>query len=179
MQGKSPPSVGKEIERATGEAFLDLYNKEYGRDFKIIEHADVPDLRCEDSEKNKLNIEITLTEDQPKDIAAALGRSGHRSPDALREHLRSVDEGKAVPKFSSLGNVSDRLVCRISEKLLKNYGSCVALVVRDISPLDWDWNWEIAHIAEEVKKALNNRSTPFDKGIWILGHSKTKIWQIL
>lgn len=179
MQEDSPPSIGKEIERATGEAFLNLYNEKYGMDFKIIEHADVPDLRCEDSEKNKLNIEITLTEDQPKDIAAALGRSSHRSPEALREHLRRVREGKEVIKFSSLVNVRDRLVYRISEKLLNNYGSGAALVVREISPLDWDWDGEIAHIAEEVKKRLNNRSTPFDKGIWILGHSKAKIWKIL
>jgi len=47
--------------------------------YKIVDHSDAPDIRCVDSDGNKLNLEITMTEDQPGDIQALLGRSDHRN----------------------------------------------------------------------------------------------------
>ena len=79
------------IEKATADAFIELYNSETGSSFSIIEYSDAPDIRCQDPEKNKFNFEITLTEDRPKDIQANLGRSDQRSLDALKKHLEEVN----------------------------------------------------------------------------------------
>src|SRR6267143_802335 len=112
------------IERATAEGFLSLYNKERGSTLKIIRMANAPDVICQDDQGKTLNLEITLTEDRPGDILARLGRSEQRSPQALREHLQRVREGKANPleRTSSLsGNVSAAIVSRILPKLQKRY----------------------------------------------------------
>jgi hypothetical protein len=73
------------IEKATADAFIELYNREMGTSFSITEYSDAPDIRCRALKGNKFNFEITLTEDRKKDIAAALGRSDHRSIGALRK----------------------------------------------------------------------------------------------
>jgi hypothetical protein len=100
----------EEIERAIAGPFISLYNTEMNTAFEIVEHSDAPDVRCRDSRGDTLNIEITLTEDQPRDVQALLGRSNHRSLEALEKHLSDVSGGKANPLdgVSCLqGNVSD------------------------------------------------------------------------
>jgi hypothetical protein len=67
------------------------------------------------------------------------------------------------------------IVSRIQSKLSKDYGSNAALVVRDSSPLDWDWNL----VTDQIKNMLNLKRNPFDKGIWIISYSKDKIFRIL
>lgn len=168
----------KAIEKATADAFIKLYNSEMGTSFSIVEYSDSPDIRCKEPEGNTFNFEITLTEDWPKDIQAALGRSDHRSIEALRQHLADVRAGKASPleRVSCLqGNVVEMIVCRIKPKLEKDYGHNVALVIRDSSPLDWDWDLVVDHI----KNRLNLLGNPFDKGIWIISYSKDKIFRLL
>jgi hypothetical protein len=166
------------IEKAVADAFIKLYNCEMGTSFCIVEYADAPDIRCKDSEGNKINFEITVTEDRPKDIQAALGRSKHRSKDALIKHLAEVRAGKANPldRGSCLqGNVTAMIVARIQSKLKNNYGSSVALVVRDSSPVSWDWDC----VTDQIKSRLNLQRNPFDKGIWILSFGKDRIYRIL
>lgn len=166
------------IERATAEAFIDLYNRELGTSFSIVEYSDAPDIRCKDSKGNVFNFEITLTEDRPKDIQAALGRSNHRSIEALRQHLDDVRAGKANPleRTSCLqGNVTDMIVNRILPKLQKDYGSNVALVIRDSSPVCWDWDL----VVDQIKDMLNLQRNPFDKGIWIISFRKDRIFQLV
>jgi len=166
------------IEKATADAFIELYNSEMGTSFSIIEYSDAPDIRCKDSDENTLNFEITLTEDRPKDIQAALGRSDHKSLEALKKHLSDTKAGKANPleRVSYLqGNVTDMMVARIKPKLNKDYGSNVALVVRDASPLAWDWDM----VSDQIKNRLSTERNPFDKGIWILTFSKDKILRIM
>jgi len=36
------------IERATADAFIELYNRKMGTSFSIIDHSDAPDIRCVD-----------------------------------------------------------------------------------------------------------------------------------
>lgn len=166
------------IEKATADAFIKLYNFEMGTSFSIVEYSDAPDIRCKDQDGNILNFEITLTEDRPKDIQAALGRSEHRSADNLRKHLEEVKAGKANPleRVSCLqGNITEMLVSRIQPKLIKDYGPNVALVIRDSSPLDWAWDATTDKIAE----LLNLERNPFDKGIWIISYSKDRIYKLL
>ncbi len=166
------------IEKATADAFIELYNSEMGTSFSIIEYSDAPDIRCQDSEGNKFNFEITLTEDRPKDIQANLGRSDHRSLEALKKHLKDVNAGKADPldRVSCLqGNVTAMIVSRIQLKFKKDYGKNAALVIRDVSPVGWDWDMVI----DKIKSCLNLERNPFDKGIWIITYRKDKIYRIL
>lgn len=118
------------IEKATADAFIKLYNNEMGTFFIIEEHSDAPDIRCKDEKGNAFNFEITMTEDRPKDIQAALGRSNSRSIDVVSKNTASCLHG----------NVTNTIVCRIQKEMQKDYGCNVALVVRDSSPVGWDWN---------------------------------------
>lgn len=175
---RAPMDEKAAIERATAEGFLRLYNKETGNTFVVTGVGDAPDIKCQDNQGKTLNLEITLTEDRPRDIQAALGRSEHRSPQALQEHLQRVREGKANPleRTSSLGgNVSSAIVSRILSKLEKRYGSHTALVIRDTSGVDWDWDFEIP----DIRDKLADISNPFDEGVWILNRSKDRLFRVL
>ncbi len=168
----------KAIEKETADAFIKLYNAEMGKSFSIVKHSDNPDLRCIDSEGNTFNFEVTLTEDRPKDIQAALGRSDHRSIEALKKHLADIKAGKAHPldSVSCLqGNVVKMIVSRIQSKLKKDYGANTALVIRDASPLGWDWDMVI----DQIKSQLSLDRNPYDKGIWIITLWKDKIYRVL
>ncbi len=152
-----------------------LLNRHLGADYRIIEFGDAPDVRCQNSKGEGLNLEITLTEDRPRDIQAALGRSNHKSIEALAEHNKRVAEGKEKPQFNALsGNVLNQIIGRIKAKLDKTYGPNTALLVRDTSGVDWDWEFVIDEVKEEIKAERN----PFDKGIWILNLAKTKLYQV-
>ncbi len=166
------------IEKATADAFIKLYNSEMGSSFAIIEYSDAPDIRCRDLDGKQFNFEITLTEDRPKDIQANLGRSNHRSLESLKKHLAEVKTGEASPleRVSCLqGNVTAMIVSRIKPKLNKDYGNNVALVIRDASPIGWDWDMVI----DQIKAPLKLERNPFDKGIWIITYQKDKIYRIL
>lgn len=164
------------IERATAEGFLLIFNRHFGTDYRIVELGDAPDVRCQSSKGDELNLEITMTEDRPRDIQASLGRSNHRSVEALAEHNKRVAEGKEKPQFSSLsGNVLTQAADRINEKLIKSYGQNTALVVRDTSGVDWDWDF----VMEELKEKTKSERNPFDKGVWILNRAKTKLYQVI
>jgi len=165
----------EKIEKSTAEGFLTLFNSHFGATFSIYKLCDAPDVKCQNSEGEELNLEVTLTEDRSKDIQASLGRSNHRSVEALEEHNKKVAEGKEQPLFSSLsGNVLEQAASRINEKLIKRYGSNTALVVRDTSGVDWEWD----SVIEDLKNKLNLENNPFDKGIWILNLAKTKLYQV-
>jgi len=163
------------IEQASAEGFLVLFNQHFGTDFQIVKLGDAPDVHCQNSKGAELNLEITLTEDRPRDIQTSLGRSSHRSSEALAEHNKRVSEGKENPQFSCLsGNVLTQMANRINKKLVNSYGQNTALVVRDTSGVDWDWNIVI----EELKEMTKSVRGHFDKGIWILNHTKTKLYQV-
>lgn len=166
------------IERATADAFIELYNSEMGTSFSIVKYSDAPDVHCKDRDGNSLNLEITLTEDRPKDIQAAIGRSDHRSLEALKKHLADVKAGKANPLDRAScfqGNVTEMIVSRIQPKLRKDYGSNTALIIRDSSPIGWDWYM----VTDQIKDQLNLDRNPFDKGVWIITSLKDKIFRVL
>jgi len=166
----------QKIERASAEGFLRLYNTHFNTDFHIEALGDAPDVRCQDPKGEELNLEITLTEDRPRDIQAALGRSNHKSPEVAAEHNKRVAAGEEKLEFSSMsGNVLDQVADRIKAKQLKSYGANTALVIRDTSGADWDWEYVI----EDLKQKIGCAQNPFDKGIWILNLEKTKLYQVL
>ncbi|HWP56393.1 MAG TPA: hypothetical protein VNL14_00740 [Candidatus Acidoferrales bacterium] len=167
-----------DIERATAQAFVRLYNAKMGTSYEIVDYADAPDVCCADAHGNRLNLEITLTEDKPGDIKALLGRSDARSLETLKAHLTKVKAGEADPleRVSSLsGNVIEVVASRIGAKMNKKYGANTALVVRDTSGVDWDWDLVVTDLGNSLRGQVN----PFDKGIWILSSSKERIFHVL
>jgi hypothetical protein len=119
----------EQIEKSTAEKFLLLYNQQFGTSFRIYKLSDSPDILCQDVNGNKLNLEITLTEDRDGDIKALLGKSNHRD-------LKYVKTHGMCPDSSLYGNVYNQLCGRIKDKMKKDYGSQVALVVRSTSGVE-------------------------------------------
>ncbi len=130
-----------------GGAFTTLFNLLCGTNYVPVEYRDAPDVRCVDSKGGVLNVEVnvevTLTEDRPGDVKARLGRSEDRSLPVLKAHLAKVKASLADPleRVSCLNtNVGSSLVQRIRAKINKRYGPNTALVVRNTSGVDWDWD---------------------------------------
>lgn len=168
----------QKLEQATADGFLILYNAEHGTDYRVVRIAgegESPDVYCMDSGGGLLNLEVTLTQDRPKDIAAAYGRSDTRSLDYLKQNVENVAKGLEAPLFSTIEGVSETLVERIQAKLIMSYGSDVALVVRDSSGVDWEWDTVMPQIRAKLDISSRN---PFDRGIWILSRSKHRMFRI-
>ena len=164
------------IEQGTADGFLSIYNPNHGTDYKIVEISDAPDIRCRDSNGRELNLEITTTEDNDRDIQALLGRSNHLSVEALEKHIERVAAGLEKPKYISLsGNVADNLITRIQGKLNKDYGDNVALVVRDTSGCDWEWD----EVENDIRSRLDLSRNPFKQGIWVLSRVNDKLFRIV
>ena len=178
IESKIAMNEKEAIELHTAEQFLKLYNSQEQTSFQITKHADAPDFHCQDKDGNFLFIEITLTEDRRGDIQSLLGRSDSRSPEALKQHLDEVKQGEASI-FDSVSclqdNVSLMAKNRIQPKLAKDYGSNVALVVRDVSPLGWSWET----VTDEIASSLDLSHNPFDKGIWIISTSSSRIYRVV
>jgi len=149
------------IEIFTAQGFLDLYNNKHGTNFEIKEQRDAPDIHCRNSDGKDLFLEITLTQDYEGDAPVMLGQKTERIPH----------------KFTSMKDeVVENLKAALYEKLKKDYGNSVALVIRDISGVDWDWNLELPSINYWLRSLpLKN---PYDMGIWIINNDKTKIYRI-
>jgi len=171
-------SEKEKIEKAIADAFIELYNADYDTTYVIKEYSDAPDIRCQDGKGNIFNLEITLTEDRPSDIPALLGRSDHKNLETLKSHLDKVKTGSAsiFDSVSCLsGNVLETLIQRILAKSNKDYGNNVALVVRDSSPVGWDWE----NIIPDIRHGLKGHNLPFDKGVWLISYDKNRIVRLV
>jgi hypothetical protein len=177
MQVMSHSTEKEAIERETAGAFLKRYNEAEGTAYEILQHSDAPDFICRDGEGNTLKLEITMTEDRSGDIPSLLGRSDARSPEALKRHLEAVDRGEEsiFASGSSSDSICHMAASRIQAKLSKDYGPNTALVVRDTSPLEWDWRFEIERLIELLDLSRN----PYDKGIWIVSYSRQQIFRVV
>lgn len=165
------------IELATAEGFLALYNVKRGSTYvveRVAGDGETPDVLAKDASGNMLGIEVTLTEDRQRDIAAALGHSTHKSLNALRDHLQRVKVGTEKLQMNSLQeNVLAVLTDRISAKLNKRYGNNVALVIRETS-IPWDWE----QVLPQLHAFLSARTVPFDRGIWLLSRDKNTLTSV-
>ena len=160
------------IEKATADAFLSYYNRQKGTSFRVEEYSDAPDVRACDEQEEVLQIDVVQTKDRSDDIKVALGRSESRSLESLRQQVQGARTGKAVPhdlasKLS--GNVTDSLKERFRDKLKMRYGRNTALVIRDTSGVDWDWDLvqSFEEIIEAVLMELKLGENPYDRGIWL------------
>jgi hypothetical protein len=146
----------QQIELATAEAFLELYNRRKGTDYEPVEVGDTPDIRCQDnSGKKVLDLEITLLEDRPDDIAFLLGR------------VEFEDEFSISRVIDFKRDVIPRLKERLEDKFLSYYGERTALLIRQVGPL-WsasDWQRDASVVITEV---LKGREKNYGMGVWIL-----------
>ena len=146
----------QQIELATAKAFLELFNHRMGTNFEPVKLSDTPDVRCRDeSTQQILDLEITLLEDRPDDIAYTLGR------------VQVADELSVARVIDFRRDVIPRLVDRLKEKLLSVYGKRTALLIRQVGPI-WDatdWQREAPAVVSEV---LTGREKHYGMGVWIL-----------
>jgi len=166
------------IEKTTAEAFLRLYNQENKENFTIVKLDDSPDVYCKNIKGNELLLEITLTEDYPGDIKALLGRSESRSLENLRKSITEKDKYNGGP-FSNAsclqGNVFEIILGRIKNKLSKDYGSNVALVIQDTSPVCWNWEY----VLDDLRRIIEEYKNPYEKGIWIINYKKDALLHVI
>jgi hypothetical protein len=89
--------------------------------------------------------------------------------------LDRVERGLEKPQCSNLAEeVSDGLVQRLESKLKNDYGTNVALVIRDSSGVDWDWDLVIP----ALRSRLDLTESPFSHGIWLLSRVKDRLFRI-
>lgn len=153
------------IEQATARIFLEIYNERESTDFAIVELGDTPDVTCKDEDTGKeLYLEITLLEDWPGDIQALLGRGTRR-------------ESSPVTGYPAISFEQDTLRVlreRLEDKLLSQYDSRTALVIRQVGIL-WsaeDYKRHTHHMAAQVFKGRENH---YGAGVWIIC-TNTKTW---
>ena len=165
------------IERATAEGFLTHYNAREGTDYGVAAVAgpgESPDVKCVSSRGDELWLEVTITEDSPRDVQALLGRSEHKSLAALRDLLDKVKTGRAkMPVHRLAGNVSEILIQRLRRKFEKRYGANTALVVREAGV---SWDWEL--VLPTVRDTFQDTVIPFDRGVWLLSRSKDRLTRV-
>ncbi len=171
-------SENKRIELSTAEGFLQFFNVQHDSSYEVVHVAgegETPDIVAKDTHGNVLDIEITMTEDRSGDIMAALGRSNHRSIEALRADLEAVQDGKKPVQFSSLqDNVVELLKKRIGKKLIPCYGVNVALVIRETTGVPWDWQM----VLPQLRDYLDGQQVTFDRGIWLLSRAKDRLTHV-
>ncbi|MFA5914558.1 MAG: hypothetical protein WCV99_16380 [Sterolibacterium sp.] len=165
------------IERATAEGFLAHYNAREETDYRVVAVAgpgESPDVKCVSSSGDELWLEVTITEDNLRDAQALLGRSEHKSPDALRALLHKVKKGAAKMPITRVdGSVLQILIDRLRRKFEKRYGSNVALVVREAGV---SWDWEL--VLPTVRDAFHSAPNPFDRGVWLLSLAKDRLTRV-
>ena len=154
-------TVKQRIEKATVDAFVPLFNISQGQDYAVLQYGDAPDAKCRNSSGQVMQVEVTLTEDNPGDLAWSLGKTENRPP--------RYWFGNCLQR-----NVLNQLLGRLDDKILKRYGKDTALVIRDSSGVDWDWEY----VAEEIRSALRPRFNPYDMGIWILNRTKSRLFRL-
>jgi hypothetical protein len=144
------------IELATATLFLPMYNLRKGTNYEVIKVQDTPDVRCQDrSSQEVLEVEITLLEDRPDDIAYVLGR------------VEVKDELSIARVIDFRKNVVPRLMELLKDKLLSAYGERTALLIRQVGPI-WtasDWQREAPAVVSQV---LAGREKHYGMGVWIL-----------
>lgn len=151
----------QKIEKATVDAFVRLFNENEKQDYVVAEYSDAPDATCRNSSGQVIHVEVTLTEDRPGDLPWILGRFKERpGKSRIGSHLR--------------GNVLEQLAKRLDDKMNKRYGERAALVIRDSSGVDWDWE----DIAYDVQRMIEDKCNPFGMGIWVVNRTKTRLHRL-
>ena len=132
--------------------------------YKVELHSDNPDFTCSDSDGSILQVDVTMTESSKGDIKARLGRANNKNVNNMKVMSKSLQD-----------NTIEKVITRIREKLWKRYGPNTALVVRDMCPLDLNWDLFLT----QITRVLSNECNPYDKGVWIINDSKDKIYRVL
>jgi len=150
-------SEKQRIEKATAQLFLDLYNLKLQTHYVIQELSDTPDVICIDPDTGRrLELEISLLEDVPGDVAYIL----NRGPKPVSSSTQTV-----AASFSK--DSVNQLESSLRKKLLSTYGADTALVLRQTSPLWEPKDW--TSVAERFRiEILQGKERNFGAGVWII-----------
>lgn len=150
-------SQKQQIEKATAEIFLPIYDKMHGTNFSVVELGDTPDVTCRDPETGQmLYLEIGLIEDLKGEIADELKRGKEAGPTEYLTPVRSLYDD-AVPNYRKV----------IEKKMQSVYGKETALVLRQVSPIWGPDDWKIlAH--KYLSDLLPGSEAKFGAGIWVI-----------
>jgi len=151
-----PLSEKQQIEKATAEIFLPIYNGMKGTDFEIVELGDAPDIQCKDRKSGKpLDLVIGLIEDLKGEIGEELDRGKNPPSSEIHMPVRSFFED-AIPNY-----------CKVIEKKMQSsYGPHTALVLRQHAPIWGPFEWQIAK--PQFADLLAGSQSKFDAGVWII-----------
>jgi hypothetical protein len=99
----------QQLERATAEQFLAVYNAQTNSSYYVVQVAAAPDVICRDGTGALLQLEIVLLEDRPGDIQALRGGSNARSLERLKSDMERVRRGEisALDTVASFGQRSE------------------------------------------------------------------------
>jgi len=151
-------SIKQQIEKATAEIFLKLFNNHFKTVYQITSLSDSPDIKCIDKNTNlTLNLEITLLEDINGEIGYLLGKG--------KKPFISPNTGLPCTSFSD--DSIPKLEKRLDEKGDVNYGQRTALVIRQTSPLWFAEDWA-SHRSKMDNKTINNLKLNYEAGVWII-----------
>ena len=150
-------SQKQQIEKATAEIFLPIYNKMHGTNFGIVELGDTPDVTCQDPDSGAmLYLEIGLMEDLKGEIAEELRRGKQTAPSEYLMPVRSLYDD-AVPNCRKV----------IEKKMQSAYGKETALVLRQVSPIWGPYDWRIL-ANKYFSDLLPGSEAKFGAGIWVI-----------
>jgi hypothetical protein len=75
-----------------------------------------------------------------------------------------------------------QISARLKGKFLKDYGRNVAPLLRQTSPIPWDWDivLNLQHEVNDLLLDLGRKQHPFDRGIWIVTNdgASPKIYRV-
>ena len=150
-------SEKKNIEKATAQLFLNLYNNMMSTNYDIQKLGDTPDVICKDTNTGRvLELEITLLQDVQGDVAYVLGRGQKPISPTTKSTVVSFNDDTATQLDTILG-----------KKLLSSYGANAALVIRQVSPLWEPKEWTI--LAPKFRqKFLKGKQENYGMSVWII-----------
>ena len=151
----------QQIEKITVDAFVSLHNEKIGTRYSVLKYGDYPDAVCTNANGEQFNVEVTVTGDRSGDIQWMLGRTDKRPY-----------QGRSASCLQD--NVLAQLIERLNKKALMRYGGKSALVIRDSSPVDWDWEY----VRPQVREYLEQNGNPFELGIWVVNLTKTRLHRL-
>jgi hypothetical protein len=150
-------SQKQQIEKATAEIFLPLYNQRFGTSFAILELSDAPDVICQDTVTGAmLYLEIGLVEDLKGEIADELKRGKQTGESEYIMPVRSLYDD-ALPNYRKV----------IQKKMQSAYGKDTALVLRQVSPIWGPDEWRIL-AAAHLPDLLQGSQAKFGAGVWVI-----------
>ena len=98
----------------------------------------------------------------------------HRKKPRLSSLATTDNRSLSCCAVFRLPDLSDFASACCASPVFNTYGPNAALVVRDTSGGDWDWD----DVIPVIRSRLDLSTSPFSDGIWVLSRAKDRLFQI-